>query len=1016
MAPVDTGPEWRLVRQLGLVVLGGVLVAAVVCAAPAQSVSATASAAVPMNPPNSNASPASVRPTVALPGVAGSQGVTNEVRPPFHIGGDPAYGPAPVYQGSPAVASNGTSYLVVWASAGESESDIYGARVSAEGVVLDSLGIIISAAAHQQGVPAVAFNGTDYLVVWQDERNGSTDIYGARVSASGAVLDTAGIAICAAARDQESPAIASDGTQCLVVWTDLSTTYSNVHGARVSASGAILDAAGIAISTATNSQRSPAVAFDGTNYLVVWEDLRNAAPYLNDIYASRVTTAGVVLDPAGKAIMKAGGTQMEPAVAFNGTNYLVVWVDSRGADGNGSVFGSRVNTSGTALDPTGVDVSLYRAEHSRVTSDGTDFMVVWQDYRDFAGGKTYGARVSAAGTVLDPGGLAISSVPNPSIVPSSEAIAFGGTSYLVVWEDIRTEEYCHISGARVSSGGVVLDSGGVAVSIGVNSQLKPGIAFDGTNYLVVWSDWRNSSYDIYGVRVSADGNVLDPGGIAISAAPGFQTDPCAAFDGTNYLVVWEDTRSGGLTPHTYGARVSVGGTVLDPGGIAISSSTKDESFPVVAFDGTNYLVVWQETIVNSPAVIRGARVSTDGVVLDPAGIIISASTTSRWYPGVAFDGTNYLVVWSDWRNYNYDAYATRVSTVGVVLDPGGIAVSTNAAEQYAPAVAFDGWNYLVVWADYRNGSAYMYGARVTVAGAVLDTAGIAISTAGGGMGYPVVAFDGMDYRVVWADYRNGSADIYGARVDPEGNALNPAGVCISMDACDQLYPALARGGGSDMLVAYQSFTPRVPYNTTRIWGNLWERPTAIAFASASAEAGQGYVELSWQMAVETLASSFRIERSDSPEGGFTELDLVIVSSPGFRFACTDNSVRPGQTYWYRIVLVGTLGSVEEACGPIEVCVDGVPTAFIAYQSYPNPFNPTCTIRYDLPTAGRMTLRILDARGTLVRTLTDGWREPGAYRDVWDGRGEGGAVLASGVYFYRLELGGFRATHKIVLLK
>jgi hypothetical protein len=76
--------------------------------------------------------------------------------------------------------------------------------------------------------------------------------------------------------------------------------------------------------------------------------------------------------------------------------------------------------------------------------------------------------------------------------------------------------------------------------VNLNNQYDPSIAFDGTNYLVVWLDDRSDwYYDIWGARVDQDGNVLDPVAIAISSLPIYNVDlrgPSVAFDGTNYLV------------------------------------------------------------------------------------------------------------------------------------------------------------------------------------------------------------------------------------------------------------------------------------------------------------------------------------------------------------------------------------------------------------------------------------------------------------------------------------------------
>ena len=305
----------------------------------------------------------------------------------------------------------------------------------------------------------------------------------------------------------------------------------------------------------------------------------------------------------------------------------------------------------------------------------------------------------------------------------------------------------------------------------------PTVAFGDSNYLVVWQDLRGSTnWDIYGARVNQSGNILDTAGIAISTTPGGEYSPSIAFDGINYLVVWIKVGDG-----IYGARVDQLGVVVDTTKIKICDGYSTYS-PAVAFGDSNYLVVWHDyrnSIQRENADIYGAHVDQAGNVLDTAGLLISTAPDTQKYPTVAFDGTNYLVVWEDSRNGYSDIYGTRVNQSGNILDTAGIAISTDTNRQIWPSISFDGVNYLVVWEDYRNVYSDIYGARVNQSGGVLDTTEITISTAVDSQYSPAVAFDGTNYLVVWQDKRNGIYDIYGTRVDQSGNVLDTAGIYIS---------------------------------------------------------------------------------------------------------------------------------------------------------------------------------------------------------------------------------------------
>ncbi|MCP4251681.1 MAG: T9SS type A sorting domain-containing protein, partial [bacterium] len=83
---------------------------------------------------------------------------------------------------------------------------------------------------------------------------------------------------------------------------------------------------------------------------------------------------------------------------------------------------------------------------------------------------------------------------------------------------------------------------------------------------------------------------------------------------------------------------------------------------------------------------------------------------------------------------------------------------------------------------------------------------------------------------------------------------------------------------------------------------------------------------------------------------------------------------------------------------------------------PNPFNPSTTISYTLPSRARVHLGVYDVRGRLVATLADDVVAPGPHAVDWDGRNDRGIAVPSGVYFYRLQAGTEGLTRKMVLLK
>jgi hypothetical protein len=402
-------------------------------------------------------------------------------------------------------------------------------------------------------------------------------------------------------------------------------------------------------------------------------------------------------------------------------------------------------------------------------------------------------------------------------------VAFGGTEFLAAWEDRRLNvSWADIFAARVSPGGIVLDTSGFEASFAAYDQYSPAVGFNGSSYLAVWEDMRSDSGDVYGARVTPDGMLLDTSNVRISACSNQQRSPTVASNGTDFLVAWEDSRSGSFD--IYGTRVTAAGQVLDTLGILVSGAAGNQFAPAAAFYGSAYLVVWQDRR-NGVYNIYGSRVTPAGTVLDPAGITISTATYPEVNPAIATDGVNYLVVWSSVPDYQM-IYGARLSPAGVVLDPSGIAISNDDYRRESPAVAFDGTNFLVVWTTAPQPNPYdnyyaIVGARVSPQGVLLDSSPIPVSVAAGEQTMPAVVFDGANFLVVWEDQDSGMLcpDIHGARVTPGGAILDT--FTAAAQEGGQYDPKLAHGPGHQMLLAYRGWVGKyhdVTYNTFRTWG------------------------------------------------------------------------------------------------------------------------------------------------------------------------------------------------------
>ena len=127
------------------------------------------------------------------------------------------------------------------------------------------------------------------------------------------------------------------------------------------------------------------------------------------------------------------------------------------------------------------------------------------------------------------------------------------------------------------------------------------------------------------------------------------------------------------------------------------------------------------------------------------------------------------------------------------------------------------------------------------------------------------------------------------------------------------------------------------------------------------------------------------------------------------------------THSFTATATDTTGNVSDSSAATTVAAAPAATRTLLAQNFPNPFNPETWIPYALASDAHVSINIFDVRGHLVRRLNLGYQKAGFYMErsnaaYWDGRDSFGQKVASGLYFYTLQAGEFKATRRMVIMK
>ena len=331
--------------------------------------------------------------------------------------------------------------------------------------------------------------------------------------------------------------------------------------------------------------------------------------------------------------------------------------------------------------------------------------------------------------------------------------------------------------------------------------------------IITWQDYRNGNCDIYAQAIDSTGAIKwTPNGVAICTAANVQDAPQLVSDGQRGAVItWNDNRNGNSDIYAQ-AIDSTGAVEWTPNGVAICTAANNQYAPLLVTDGQGgAIITWYDYRNGNWDIYAQAVNSTGAVKWTTNGIAICTDANDQYAPRLVSDRQGgAIITWMDSRNGNSDIYAQVVDNTGVVKwTTDGVAICTDPNDQYPLQLASDGQGgAIIAWIDNRNSNGDIYAQAIDSTGAVKwTTDGVAICTDAYEQASPQLVSDGQGGAIItWVDSRNGNSDIYAQAVDSTGAVKwTTDGVAICTAANDQYNQQLITDGQGGAIIAWKDY-------------------------------------------------------------------------------------------------------------------------------------------------------------------------------------------------------------------
>ncbi len=637
-------------------------------------------------------------------------------------------------QRDPRLAWNGQNWLVAFESEDPAwyfDDQVHAVRVSPSGEALDPEPILLFGMEDNQGAydPDVASDGQNWLVVCDQWVGGQRTVRARRVAPDGTVIDAQPRNIQQSSSLQYPVVDFADGVYLLAAnsyslnqfyvrtfdtnlnpLTNLTavgpaTPYQHVALAnngsrflaignrahRIEPSGTILDPSGILLGGSENAGWIDS-AWTGTHWVASMRTFSGLAYY--NVKAQRISGNGTLIDAEPRLVETApqglDNFEAPTGVAGAGNGDAVLAFIRRNLPVNhADVRASLFDAGGNAAPARDVSIGLSRQSYIRL-SEGNESVLAVFISETSGSTRLMSQRMSFDGDPIDVEPNVIVELnqegSNALLTPNIE---WNGSSWLVVWRSLDNG----VVGVRVSPENVVLDPAPIRITPGApggESYSAGAVAAAGSTFVVGVFHTINFHEPVrYAefVRVSASGNVLDPQPILVSG--GYSREMTGeAFAGNGFLAWAQYGRHDSSASYIQGVLVHADGSTSPE--LRIGDTGME---PDIAPAGDRALVVWQDDLTIHQDDIKGRFVAPDGTFLG-SEFTISGASHEQMTPAAAFNGSNFVVAWTDFRHQvgqvdqlRGDILMARLDSSGTVLDPNGVQVTEGPLPETLPDVA-----------------------------------------------------------------------------------------------------------------------------------------------------------------------------------------------------------------------------------------------------------------------------------------------------------------------------------------